>query len=221
MSMSRRVRRGHAMAAWLKPSTLASMTSHPSSRSGLNLAGLTFILALAVGVALQAPPAQARVEGARNSDPTALRYAVHPVSASVAVASYSLARRRATTRLLAASQRLHKSVNAVLQRPNDADFLKVAQARFDRADAILAIRVARAVDLNTLANRHQRLLNAETKRLNESVAFGALLRRANAYGEQVAQNAHERDPSLPPTVLASIAGNAANWHGNNALSRPY
>lgn len=182
-----------------------------------NRAGLSWIVLLAVGIALPTMPAQAHVVRAGSAAPTTPGYAVHPVAESVVAASASAARRRATTRLLAASRRLHRSVNAVLERPNDADFLRVAQARFDTADVILAIRGARAVHLNTLANRHQRLLNAEVKRLDESVAFSALLRQANAYGERVAQRAHEQDSRLPPAALGGIAANAANWYGNDAL----
>ena len=186
-------------------------------RSSSRLTLSSILLACAVGIALQGPPAQARVANASNGDQTASHYATYRVTSSIAATWLIRARQRATTRLLAASRKLHLSVNAVLKRPNDADFLKVTQARFNTADVILAIRGARAVHLNTLANHHQRLLNAEIKRLDESVAFGALLRRAYAYGERVAQNAHERDPSLPPAVLGGIAANAANWHGNDAL----
>ena len=87
----------------------------------------------------------------------------------------------------------------------------------DRADCILAIRNARNVGLGQLADRYQRILDAEVKRLNEFRAFSALLRDANAYGERVAQKAHEDHPSLSPTALGNIAFNAANWYGNKAL----
>lgn len=84
-------------------------------------------------------------------------------------------------------------------------------------DLILAIRNARAVGLNALARRYQRVLDFEMKRLAEARAFSALLRDAAAYGDQVAQKAHEDDPSLSPAVLGNIAVNAANWYGNDAL----
>lgn len=89
----------------------------------------------------------------------------------------------------------------------------------DRGECVLAIRDARSVGLGQLADRYQRILDAEVKRLNEFRAFSALLRKANAYGEGVAQKAHEDNPDLSPTALGNIAVNAASWYGNSALLR--
>jgi hypothetical protein len=125
--------------------------------------------------------------------------------------------RAAVRRLQVAALRLRRTVDKVVRVPNDADFLAVTQAQFDRAELILAIRNARAVGLSEFARRYQRVLDVETKRLNEATAFSGLLRRAGAYGQQVAQKAHEENPNLPATVLGNIAVNAANWYGNDTL----
>jgi hypothetical protein len=93
----------------------------------------------------------------------------------------------------------------------------VTQAQFDRAELILAIRNARAAGLSDLADRYQRVLDVETKRLNQSTAFSDLFRQAHQYGEHIAQKAHHADPSLPPAVLGNIAVNAANLYGNDTL----
>lgn len=125
--------------------------------------------------------------------------------------------RAAVRRLEVAARNLRRSVDAVARLPNDADFLAVTQAQFDRAELILAIRNARTVALGGLANRYRRILDAEVKRLNESRAFSALLRSANAYGQRVAQKAQDDNPDLPRAVLGNIAVNAASWYGNDAL----
>jgi hypothetical protein len=123
----------------------------------------------------------------------------------------------AARRLQVAARNLRRTVDSVLEKPNDADFLRVIQAQFNRAELILAIRNARAVGLDRLARLYQRVLDFETARLNDSIAFSDVLRQATAYGEQVANKAHEDNPSLSPAVLGNIAVNAANWYGNDAL----
>lgn len=180
--------------------------------------GLALVIAL-TGIA-QAAPADAR--SPRSSDgrgkTSTLPQSRYPAQASVRAATTLRDRQRAAVRRLqVAARNLRWVVDAVVRVPNDADFLKVIQAQFNRAELILAIRNARSVGLGGLANRYQRVLEAEVKRLNESTAFSDLLRNASAYGEQVAQKVHEDHPSLSPTVLGNIAVNAANWYGNNAL----
>jgi hypothetical protein len=120
-------------------------------------------------------------------------------------------------RLQAAARDFHRTVDAVVRVPNDADWVLDIQVLSHQSELILAIRNARAVGLDSLARRYQRVLDFELKRLDESRTFSALLRRANTYGEQVAQKVHEDDPSLPPAVLGSIAANAANWYANDTL----
>jgi hypothetical protein len=132
-------------------------------------------------------------------------------------ASPTTRRQVAVRRLQVAARNLHRTVDKVVRVPSDADFLAVTQAQFDRAELILAIRNARAVGLSVLADRYQRVLDFETKRLDQARAFTQLLGYANDYGQQVAQKAHEKNPSLPATVLGNIAVNAASWYGNDAL----
>jgi hypothetical protein len=132
-------------------------------------------------------------------------------------ASPTTRRQVAIRRLQVAARNLHRTVDKVVRVPDDADFLAVTQAQFDRAELILAIRHARTVGLSVLAGRYQRVLDVETKRLNQARAFTELLSHANDYGQHVAQKAHEKNPSLPATVLGNIAVNAASWYGNDAL----
>jgi hypothetical protein len=120
----------------------------------------------------------------------------------------------AARRLLVAARNLHRTVDAVVSAPSWVFEIRVLS---DRAELILAIRGAREVGLNELADRYQRILDTEVKRLNEVRAFSALLRSAYEYGQQVAQKAHDDNPTLSPTVLGNIAVNAANWYGNDAL----
>jgi hypothetical protein len=138
-------------------------------------------------------------------------------AASRAAPSLTPRQRAAVRRLQVAARNLHRTVDAVVRVPNDADFVFDIQLLSDHADFILTIRNARAVGLDAVARRYQRVLDLEMKRLDEARAFSDLLRRAHAHGEQVAQKSHEDHPSLSPAVLGNIAVNAANWYGNDAL----
>jgi hypothetical protein len=187
------------------------------SRSHLPAPVVVFLLLIGAAAALPTQTASAgHAKGARM----ALAAEVSSRSASITVRaaqSPTTRRRVAMRRLQVAARNLHRTVDKVVRVPNDADFLAVTQAQFDRAELILAIRNARAAGLRDLADRYQRVLDFEIKRLDEATAFSSLLRHANEYGQQVAQKAHDVDPSLPPAVLGNIAVNAANWYGNDAL----
>jgi hypothetical protein len=173
------------------------------------------MLAISASVAAPTTPSAFDTRGAQGgSGPADSGSSYISVRAAASSTSWQ---RAALRRLQLAAAKLHRRVNSVLEKPNDADFLRVIQAQFDRAELILAIRNARAVGLETIARRFQRVLELETKRLNESIAFSDLLREGAAHGERAAQKAHEDNPNLTPAVLGNIAVNAANWHGNKAL----
>jgi hypothetical protein len=190
-----------------------------STCSGAVVLWLGIALAM-IGSVQAAPVAAAPSAAAAAGARTALPVAESARASSTAVrAAASLASRQqaAARRLQAAARDFHRTVDAVVRVPNDADWVLDVQVLSHRAEFVLAIRNARAVGLGSLARRYQRVLDSELKRLNESRAFSAFLRRANTYGEHVAQKAHDANPNLPPGVLGSIAANAANWYGNDAL----
>jgi hypothetical protein len=198
---------------------------HVFSREGMRfsrylvcLPVAAFLLLIGAAAALPTQTAQAAADagGARMALAADAASSSAPVAARSAQ-SPTTRRRAALRRLQVAARKLHWTVDKVVQVPNDADFLAVTQAQFDRAELILAIRNARAAGLSEVADRYQRVLDAETKRLNRSTAFSDLLRQASQYGEHIAQKAHDADPSLPAAVLGNIAVNAANWYGNDAL----
>jgi hypothetical protein len=179
--------------------------------------GLVVVFAL-IGSA-EAAPSIAMPSVATGSGGALVAVAVadsdHASSTAVrAAASLSDRQRAAVRRLQVAARNLHRIVDEVVRAPN---WLLEIQVLSNRADLILAIRNARAVGLNTLAARYQRVLDVETKRLERARSFSALLSDAAAYGEHVAQKAHDDNPNLSPTVLGNIAVNAANWYGNDAL----
>ena len=157
----------------------------------------------------RAPAASSTPDLARSADAVS-----RAIPFSRATTSLTDRQRAAVRRLDAAARDFHRIVDRVVRAP--AWILEI-QVLADRAEFVLAIRNARAIGLDALARRYQRVLDAELKRLDESRAFNALLARAASYREQVAQKAHEDNPNLSATALGNIAFNAANWYGNDAL----
>jgi hypothetical protein len=141
---------------------------------------------------------------------------IHTTVAAPAV-SLTPKQRAATQRLAVAARNLHRTVDKFVRTGFESSFVYEIDLLSERVELMLAIRNARSVGLPELARRYQRILDAELARAGEHRAFGGLLNDAKDYGQQVAQKAHEQDPSLPATVLGNIALNAANWYGNDAL----
>jgi hypothetical protein len=138
--------------------------------------------------------------------------AVHPVSRFGA--SLTPKQRAAAQRLAVAARNLHRMVEEFMRT---GSWIYEINLLSNRVELMLAIRNARSVGLSEQARRYQRVLDLEVKRVEERRSFGLLLSRAQDYGQQVAQKAHEKNPSLSATVLGNIAINAANWYGNDAL----
>lgn len=141
-----------------------------------------------------------------------------PIPAAVrAVAPLTSKQRAAVRRLQVAARDLDRTVDKIVRVSLDNAIVYDIDLLSHRADLMLAIRNARSVGLPDLASRYQRILDDELKRVVEHRDFWAFLYRATDYGQQVAQKAHDANPNLPPAVLGSIATNAANWYGNDAL----
>jgi hypothetical protein len=141
---------------------------------------------------------------------------IHTTVAAPA-ASLTPKQRAAAQRLAVAARNLHRTVDKFVRTGFESSFVYEIDLLSERVELMLAIRNARSVGLPELAHRYQRILDAELARAGEHRAFGGLLNDAKDYGQQVAEKAHEQDPSLPATVLGNIALNAANWYGNDAL----
>jgi hypothetical protein len=137
---------------------------------------------------------------------------IHP--ASRFAASLTPKQRAAAQRLAVTARNLHRTVDEFVRT---GSWIYEINLLSNRVELMLAIRNARSLGLGELARRYQRILDLEMKRAEERRSFGALLSRAQDYGQHAAQKAHEDNPSLPQAVLGNIAVNAANWYGNDAL----
>jgi hypothetical protein len=136
-----------------------------------------------------------------------------PASQVARAASDARAKAQAISALRAAAKRLHIAADQLVDVPGD--LLENLKWQFALGEMKGAIRDARRLGLSSVAQRYEALLKRETSRVD----FAHLVHRAEKYGDDVAQQAHDDDPQLDAGQLGEIASNASAWYGNSTVQK--